>query len=65
MLSKEKEKFETELHGKESILEQAERKFLDMKVLLQQERDLLSRLQQTVQDGSAKILSLENQVVLE
>ncbi|XP_059070556.1 uncharacterized protein LOC131860195 [Cryptomeria japonica] len=65
ILSEEKARFKTELHGKEDSLEKFESKFLDMEVLLQRERDLVSQLQQTLQHGSAKILSLEDQVVLE
>lgn len=65
MLLEEKAIFEAKLQDREDSLELSERKFLDIEVLLQQEWDRTLQLQQAAQDGSARILTLESQVIIE
>lgn len=65
MLLEEKVRFEEDLRNREDSLELSERKFLDTEVFLQQERDRTVQLQQALKDGSARILALESQTIIE
>lgn len=58
-------RFEVELREKEASVRQSDKHLLEAEALLRHEQDRTSQLQQTVQDGKARILTLENQMIIE